>query len=159
MRCCNQDQLQSPGSDPSLSSYNEAALLMLHKNKMTGIFVPLLWLKLDSFSSKKGRGLRKVMVVRSKKCWLPFPSLVSLYVDTAALRSINPTGLHLGKFSCLLGARLLKEAECLKPLANSQAMISFFKTYLKTKTLLCKTYFMHVLDTYLAEYCFYLQLL
>lgn len=102
---------------------------MLHKKKMTGIFAPLLWLKLDDFSSKKGSEQRKVMVVRGKKCWLLFPSLVSLCEDVAALRSIQPNCLHLGKSFCGLGAMLLKEAEGLKPLANSQATISFIKTY------------------------------
>jgi len=129
MHCCNQDRFQSPGSDHSLSSYNEAALLTQHKNKMTRIFVPLLWLRLDNFSSKKGSRQRKVTAVRAKKCWLPSPSLVSLCEDMAALWSVQPNCLHLGKLSCLLGAMLLKEAEGLKPLANSQAMISFFKTY------------------------------
>lgn len=129
MHCCNQDLFQNPGSDHSLSSYNEAALLMLHKNKMTGIFIPLLLLKLDNFSSKKRSGQRKVMMVRGKKCQLPFPSLVSLCEDTAVLWSIQPTCFHLGKFSCLLAAMLLKEAEGLKPLANSQVRIPFFKTY------------------------------
>lgn len=73
MHCCNQDLFQTPGTDDSLSSYNEAALLMLRKNKMTGIFIPLLLLTLDNFSSKKGSGQRKVMVVRPKKRRLPFP--------------------------------------------------------------------------------------
>lgn len=64
MQCYNQDLFQSLGSDHSLSSYNEVPLFMLHKNKITGIFVPLLWLRPDNFSVRKGSGQREFMAVR-----------------------------------------------------------------------------------------------
>lgn len=39
MHCGNQELFQSSGTDHSLSSYNEAALLMVIKNRRTGIFI------------------------------------------------------------------------------------------------------------------------
>lgn len=49
-------------------------------------------------------------------------SVVSKFEDAEALWSIQPSCLHLGKFSSLLGASLLKEMKVLKPLAVGQTM-------------------------------------
>lgn len=87
-----------------------------------GIFQPKQsfdWVKQGNFGSRRGSEQMKVMMMRDKECWLP----ILLCEDKEALWWIQPSFLHLGKSSSLLGAMILKEMEGLKPLAIRQNMI------------------------------------